>query len=110
VKWRVRFGRGRYFEKHAAGRRPSWSLALPGSIQLAVASAAALAGLIKGDIITTANNIRIRSPSQFRNIVGLTPVGSEIDLRVRRGKEIVTAKVQIEALKQKRSDQHARRN
>jgi serine protease Do len=73
-------------------------------------SAAAQAGLLKGDIITTANSIRIRGPSQFRNIVGLTPVGSEIDLRVRRGREIVTAKVQIEALKQKRSDQHARRN
>jgi len=73
-------------------------------------SPAAQAGVAKGDIITAANNVRIRSPSQFRNVVGLTPVGSQIQLQLRRGKEIVAATVQIEALKQKRSDQHALRN
>ena len=73
-------------------------------------SPAAQAGVAKGDIITAANNVRIRSPSQFRNVVGLTPVGSQIQLQLRRGKEIVAAAVQIEALKQKRSDQHALRN
>jgi len=36
-------------------------------------STAAQAGLTKGDIITTANNIQIRSSSQFRNFVGLIP-------------------------------------
>jgi serine protease Do len=73
-------------------------------------SPAAQAGLAKGDIITTANSVRIRSPSQFRNVVGLTPVGKQIDLQLRRGKEIIAVTVQIEALKQKRLDQHARRN
>jgi Do/DeqQ family serine protease len=73
-------------------------------------SPAAQAGLAKGDIITTANSVRIRSSSQFRNVVGLTPVGKQIDLRLRRGKEIVAVTVQIEALKHKRSDQHARSN
>jgi Do/DeqQ family serine protease len=73
-------------------------------------SSAAQAGLAKGDIITTANSVRIRSPSQFRNVVGLTPVGKQIDLQLRRGKEIVAVTVEIEALKHKRSDQHARSN
>jgi S1-C subfamily serine protease len=73
-------------------------------------SPAAQAGLVKGDIITTANGVRIRSPSQFRNFVGLTPVGKQIDLQLRRGKEIVAVTVQIEPLKHKRSDQHARSN
>jgi serine protease Do len=73
-------------------------------------SPAAQAGLAKGDIITAANSVRIRNHSQFRNVVGLTPVGNQIDLQLRRGKEIVAVSVQIEALKQKRSNQHARRN
>jgi serine protease Do len=71
-------------------------------------SPAAQAGLAKGDIITAANSVRIRNPSQFRNVVGLTPVGNQIDLQLRRGKEIVAVSVQIEALK--RSNQHARGN
>src|SRR4029453_2170159 len=73
-------------------------------------SPAARAGLAKGDIVTMANAIRIRSSSQFRNLVGLTPVGSEIDLRFRRGSEAVSAKILVEPPKQKPSAQHARGN
>jgi Do/DeqQ family serine protease len=88
------------------------SVDLEGALVQAVEpqSPAAQAGLVKGDIITTANSVRIRSPSQFRNVVGLTPVGKQIDLQLRRGKEIVAVTVEIEALKHKRSDQHARSN
>ena len=73
-------------------------------------SPASQAGLAKGDLVTMANNVRIRSSSQFRNLIGLTPVGSEIDLRFRRGSEFFAAKVQIEPLKQKPPDRNARRN
>jgi serine protease Do len=73
-------------------------------------SPAARAGLAKGDIVTMANAIRIRSSSQFRNLVGLTPVGSEIDLRFRRGSEAFSAKILVEPPKQKPSAQHARGN
>jgi Do/DeqQ family serine protease len=73
-------------------------------------SPAARAGLAKGDIVTMANTIRIRSSSQFRNLVGLTPIGSEIDLRFRRGSEAFSAKVLVEPPKQKPSAQHARGN
>ena len=73
-------------------------------------SPAARAGLAKGDIVTMANTIRIRSSSQFRNLIGLTPVGSELDLRFRRGSEAFSAKVLVEPPKQKPSPQHARGN
>ena len=43
-------------------------------------SPAALAGLAKGDLVTTANGIPIKSSAQLRNFIGLTPVGTEIDL------------------------------
>jgi S1-C subfamily serine protease len=73
-------------------------------------SPAAQAGLAKGDLVTMANNVRIRSSSQFRNFIGLTPIGTEIDLRFRRGGEFFAAKLQIEPLKQKPPDRNARRN
>src|SRR6516164_2872741 len=73
-------------------------------------SPAARAGLAKGDIVTMANTIRIRSSSQFRNLIGLTPVGSELDLRFRRGSEAFSSKVLVEPPKQKPSPQHARGN
>jgi Do/DeqQ family serine protease len=72
-------------------------------------SPAARAGLAKGDVVTLANNIRIKSSSQFRNLVGLTPIGSEIDLRFLRGSEAFSAKVQVEPPpKGKPAAQHAR--
>ena len=73
-------------------------------------SPAARAGLAKGDIVTMANAIRIKSSAEFRNLVGLTPVGSEIDIRFRRGSEAFSAKVVVEPPKQKPAPQHARGN
>jgi Do/DeqQ family serine protease len=68
-------------------------------------SPAALAGLAKGDIVTLANSVRIRNSSQLRNLVGLTPVGSDIDLRFLRGKEALSATVHVEPTKQKQTAQ-----
>jgi serine protease Do len=59
-------------------------------------SPAARAGLSKGDVVTFANGVPIKSASQFRNLVGLLPVGTEMDLRYRRGADQVSAKVRIE--------------
>src|SRR5215470_43439 len=59
-------------------------------------SPAARAGLAKGDLVTFANGVAIKTSSQFRNLVGLLPVGTEIDLRYRRGAELAAAKVKIE--------------
>jgi len=60
-------------------------------------SPAAVAGITKGDVVLAANNVAIKSPSQFRNYIGLMPVGSEIDLRVKRGGDLLSAKVRVEA-------------
>jgi hypothetical protein len=46
--------------------------------------------------VTFANGVPIKTSSQFRNLVGLLPVGTEIDLRYRRGAELAVAKVRIE--------------
>ncbi|HEY7243667.1 MAG TPA: trypsin-like peptidase domain-containing protein [Xanthobacteraceae bacterium] len=73
-------------------------------------SPAAQAGLSKGDIVLAANSVAIKSSSQFRNLIGLTPVGSQIDVRFRRGNEMLSAKVQVEPLKGKAPTQHTRRN
>ena len=72
-------------------------------------SPAALAGLAKGDLVTTANGIPIKSSAQLRNFIGLTPVGTEIDLTVRRGNSALAAKVRVEPV-QKRATQNAKRN
>jgi Do/DeqQ family serine protease len=73
-------------------------------------SSAALAGLAKGDLVTTANGITIKSSAQLRNFIGLTPVGTEIDLTVRRGNAALAAKVRVEPLAQKRTTQNTSRN
>jgi Do/DeqQ family serine protease len=73
-------------------------------------SPAAQAGLSKGDIVLAANSVAIKSSAQFRNLIGLTPVGNQIDIRFKRGTEMLSAKVQVEPLKAKTSTQHTRRN
>jgi serine protease Do len=47
-------------------------------------SPAERAGLRKGDIILKANGLPIRSATQLRNLVGLTPVGQQVQLLVER--------------------------
>jgi Do/DeqQ family serine protease len=73
-------------------------------------SPAAAAGIAKGDIVTAANNVAIKNTSQFRNLVGLLPVGSEVDLRLKRGSDLLSAKVRVEAAATQRSTQRARRD
>jgi S1-C subfamily serine protease len=73
-------------------------------------SSAAMAGLAKGDLVTTANGITIKSSAQLRNFIGLTPVGTEIDLTVRRGSAALAAKVRVEPVVQKRTPQNTNRN
>ncbi len=68
-------------------------------------SAAALAGLAKGDLVTTANGTPIKSSAQFRNLIGLTPVGTDIDLTIRRGNSALAARVRVEPVVQKRAAQ-----
>jgi Do/DeqQ family serine protease len=73
-------------------------------------SPAAAAGIAKGDIVTAANNVAIRNTSQFRNVVGLLPVGSEVDLRLKRGSDLLSTKVRVEAAATQRPTQRARRD
>jgi serine protease Do len=73
-------------------------------------SPAALAGLAKGDLVTTANGVPIKTSAQLRNLIGLTPVGTEIDLTVRRGTAALATRVRVEPLLQKRTTQSATRN
>jgi serine protease Do len=47
-------------------------------------SPAERAGLRKGDIILKANDLLIRSATQMRNLVGLTPVGQQVRMIVER--------------------------
>ena len=73
-------------------------------------SPAALAGLSKGDLVTTANGIPMRTSAQLRNFIGLTPVGTEIDLTVKRGNSALAARIRVEPVTQKRTTQSATRN
>ena len=61
------------------------------------ASPAARAGLEKGDVIVAVDGKSIETPGQLRNLVGLDPIGTEIDVRYRRGAETGDAVVRIEA-------------
>ena len=73
-------------------------------------SSASLAGLAKGDLVTTANGIPVKSSAQLRNFIGLTPVGTEIDLTVRRGNAALAAKVRVEPVAQMRVTQSTNRD
>lgn len=73
-------------------------------------SPAALAGLARGDVVTMANGMPIRTSAQLRNLIGLTPVGTEIDLAVRRGSAALAARVRVEPVAQKRTTPNAKRN
>jgi S1-C subfamily serine protease len=60
-------------------------------------SPAERAGLRTGDLVVAANGVPVRSGTQLRNVIGLSGVGSAVDLRIdRKGAEYSVA-VNIEA-------------
>ncbi|HLH98852.1 MAG TPA: Do family serine endopeptidase [Xanthobacteraceae bacterium] len=52
--------------------------------EVAPRSPAEQAGIRKGDVVIAANGVPIRSSTQLRNKIGLTPVGDRIELEVER--------------------------
>jgi serine protease Do len=58
-------------------------------------SPAERAGLRRGDIILKANDIPIRSATQMRNLIGLTPVGAQVRLTIERDRATESAMVEV---------------
>ena len=58
-------------------------------------SPAERAGLRRGDIILKANDLTIRSATQMRNLIGLTPVGHQVRLTIERDRATESATVEI---------------
>ena len=55
-------------------------------------SPAERAGLRTGDLVVAANGVAVRSGTQLRNVIGLTRIGTEVDLTIdRRGSEYKVA-------------------
>ncbi len=76
--------------------------------EVAPSSPAERAGLQRGDIILKANEVAIRSATQMRNLIGLTPIGQQVRLTIQRksATEYVTVEVGplTEQARQGRSD------
>ena len=66
-------------------------------------SPAERAGLRKGDVILKADDVPIRSATQMRNVIGLTPVGHEVHLTIERDRATENATVQVEPLSEPRA-------
>jgi len=71
-------------------------------------SPAERAGLRKGDVILKADDIPIRSATQMRNVIGLTPVGHEVHLTIERDRTTENATVQVEPLAEPRTRANGR--
>lgn len=63
--------------------------------EIASGSPADQAGLQKGDIVKAVDGTPIRSASQLRNLIGLTPVGGRVELRFERNGAIHSASVEV---------------
>jgi Do/DeqQ family serine protease len=59
-------------------------------------SPAEQAGLAKGDVIVAVNGTSIKSAAALRNIIGLLPSGSEIEVAYDRRGSLMTARLRIE--------------
>ena len=55
------------------------------------------AGLRTGDLVVSANGVPVRSGTQLRNVIGLSGVGSAVDLRIDRKGSEYTVAVNVEA-------------
>jgi serine protease Do len=58
-------------------------------------SPAERAGLRKGDIVNAVDGTAIRNAAQLRNLIGLTPLGSRVELRFQRNGIIHSASVEV---------------
>jgi serine protease Do len=58
-------------------------------------SPAEKAGLQKGDIVKAVDGTPIKSASQLRNLIGLTPLGGRVELRFERNGAIHSASVEV---------------
>ena len=65
-------------------------------------SPAERAGLRRGDIILRANDVPIRSATQMRNLIGLTPVGRQVRLTIERDSATESATVEVVPLNEQR--------
>jgi serine protease Do len=63
--------------------------------EVSAGSPAERAGLRRGDVILKANDIPIRSATQMRNLIGLTPVGRQVRLTIERGRATESATVEV---------------
>jgi serine protease Do len=67
--------------------------------EIASGSPAEKAGLQKGDIVKAVDGTPIRSASQLRNLIGLTPLGSRVELRFGRNGAVHSASVEVGPVK-----------
>jgi serine protease Do len=63
--------------------------------EIANGSPAERAGLRKGDIVKSVDGKVIRSAAQLRNLVGLAPLGSRVELRFERNGEMHAVSVEV---------------
>jgi len=66
-------------------------------------SPAERAGLRKGDIIVKANDMPVRSATQVRNLIGLTPVGQRVRLVFERDRALGNATVEVAPVAEERA-------
>ena len=63
--------------------------------EVASGSPAERVGLRKGDIVKAVDNTPIKSAAQLRNLIGLTPLGSRVELRLERNGSSISAGVDV---------------